>query len=706
MTGPAGRRASRAGPSLRATGARPALGALLLALGAALAGCAAPAAAPDPPAGAGPRDLVTHVADDGSLVAGLADADPTRRWLAARGLARLPAPPSAAPVVGALATETDARVLAELCFALGRWGEASAREPLRRAASFPDESVRAAALEALSRLLDDRLTSDLVAGLADDRPLVRGAAALALARLDGRRGDHARVASEDQLAARDEALARAASDDPDPGVRWRAAYALASVRPRAAHGPALVACLGDPTEPLATAFALRGLLTLQREGLADALGPARTWLFDPEPLLATEAGRCVAALGDYVEVLTLATGHPLPGVRVLAWEGLAEARARSRQASTEPTAAPGLRVAIAERDGRLLALIEAEPSPWVRRAGRVAAARLLPALEAALGAEWRETLGELLEIERGRSDFTGRALALLASSGDRRDREAAATLLADGTLRDDERLSTLLDDLEPAVRAAALPALSDARLSSLWPRLREALDGPDVAALGAAATACAPIVASGRAPPWLMTSLAQALARAETDFTLEEARIELAAALGLPPLDPVAPPTLPAGTLLDLLAAEHAAALADPAPRVRLVSDRGALLIELDRPAAPRHVANFLELAAAGFYDGLSLHRVVPGFVVQGLDPRGDGWGTGGRRVPDEFSRAPYLAGTLGMPRTGRPHTGGCQVFFTHLPTPHLEGQYTVFGRIVDGLDLLPRVEVGDAVASVRRVDG
>ena len=148
----------------------------------------------------------------------------------------------------------------------------------------------------------------------------------------------------------------------------------------------------------------------------------------------------------------------------------------------------------------------------------------------------------------------------------------------------------------------------------------------------------------------------------------------------------------------------------DPRPAVastlvRGFADRGSVLVVLDRVEAPRHVASFLELARARFYDGLDLHRVVPGFVVQGLDPRGDGWGTGGRRLPDEVNPSPYLTGTLGMPNAGEPHTGGCQVFFTHLPTPHLDGGYTVFGRVLDGLDVVQRLEIGDRVRRVRRLD-
>jgi cyclophilin family peptidyl-prolyl cis-trans isomerase len=182
---------------------------------------------------------------------------------------------------------------------------------------------------------------------------------------------------------------------------------------------------------------------------------------------------------------------------------------------------------------------------------------------------------------------------------------------------------------------------------------------------------------------------------------MKEARAMLRKALGLQP--DTEPPKAPAagGTLLERSIAEHRAALADPSPRVHLITSKGVVVLELDRVNAPRHVASFLELAAAGFYDGLDFHRVVPNFVVQGLDPRGDGYGTGGRRLPDEFSPRHYEAGTLGMPNAGEPHTGGCQIFITHVPTPHLDGNYTIFGRVVEGMDVVQKLEIGDTVSNV-----
>jgi cyclophilin family peptidyl-prolyl cis-trans isomerase len=88
---------------------------------------------------------------------------------------------------------------------------------------------------------------------------------------------------------------------------------------------------------------------------------------------------------------------------------------------------------------------------------------------------------------------------------------------------------------------------------------------------------------------------------------------------------------------------------------------------------------------------------VVSGFVVQGGDPRGSGWGDGGISLRDEINPLSFDRGTVGMPKAGK-DTGGCQLFITHVPTPHLDGRYTVFGKVVSGMDAVDRLEPGDRI--------
>jgi cyclophilin family peptidyl-prolyl cis-trans isomerase len=135
-------------------------------------------------------------------------------------------------------------------------------------------------------------------------------------------------------------------------------------------------------------------------------------------------------------------------------------------------------------------------------------------------------------------------------------------------------------------------------------------------------------------------------------------------------------------------------------PVVVLDTTHGVMEIECLADEAPIHVANFVGLVRAKKYDGLLWHRVVPAFVIQGGDPYGTGMGDAGWPVRAEINPARYERGALGMPRSFGFDTGGCQLFFTHLPTPHLDGQYTVFGRVVKGQEVIDLIERGDAIKS------
>ncbi len=128
---------------------------------------------------------------------------------------------------------------------------------------------------------------------------------------------------------------------------------------------------------------------------------------------------------------------------------------------------------------------------------------------------------------------------------------------------------------------------------------------------------------------------------------------------------------------------------------------RGTIEIELDAASAPNAAAAFADSVARGFYDGLTWHRVVTNFVVQGGDPRGSGWGDAGWRLADEWGKTPFLRGTVGLPRAAK-DTGGCQLFVSVVPTPHLDGRYTVFGRVTKGLEILDLLEPGDAIVTAR----
>src|SRR5437899_1221447 len=137
-------------------------------------------------------------------------------------------------------------------------------------------------------------------------------------------------------------------------------------------------------------------------------------------------------------------------------------------------------------------------------------------------------------------------------------------------------------------------------------------------------------------------------------------------------------------------------------PRVTLETDRGSLVVELLPAEAPLTVAAFLSLVERRYFDGARWHRVVPNFVAQDGDPRGDGWGGPGFVLRDEVNPTRYETGTMGMALSG-PDTGGSQFFITHSAQPHLDGTYTVFGRVVAGLNVLAGVAQGDRIRSIHR---
>ena len=130
-------------------------------------------------------------------------------------------------------------------------------------------------------------------------------------------------------------------------------------------------------------------------------------------------------------------------------------------------------------------------------------------------------------------------------------------------------------------------------------------------------------------------------------------------------------------------------------------TDRGPIKVELKPEQAPLTVANFVNLARRGFYDGLNFHRVIGDFMIQGGCPQGTGTGGPGYKFEDEASNGlGHERGVLSMANAG-PNTNGSQFFITHVATPWLDGKHTVFGKVVDGMDAVDAVRQGDKIKSV-----
>ena len=142
-------------------------------------------------------------------------------------------------------------------------------------------------------------------------------------------------------------------------------------------------------------------------------------------------------------------------------------------------------------------------------------------------------------------------------------------------------------------------------------------------------------------------------------------------------------------------------------------TEKGTFRIQLKPDLAIQTVNSFVFLAREGYYDGVTFHRVIPGFMAQGGDPTGTGSGGPGYNLPAEFSDTPYVRGTVGMARTADPDSGGSQFFITFGEQPNLDGQYTVFGEITEGMDVVdslsprdpdtaPSTLPGDAIISIK----
>jgi len=140
-----------------------------------------------------------------------------------------------------------------------------------------------------------------------------------------------------------------------------------------------------------------------------------------------------------------------------------------------------------------------------------------------------------------------------------------------------------------------------------------------------------------------------------------------------------------------------------PLQRVLLTTSKGNITMQLHVNEAPGSVASFVELVRQGFYNGKTFHRVVPNFVAQGGCPRGDGSGSTDYNLRSEFGDLRYGEGAVGLASTGK-DTESCQWFITHAPTPHLDGRYTIFAQVLQGMDVVHRLDIGDKIVRVELV--
>jgi cyclophilin family peptidyl-prolyl cis-trans isomerase/HEAT repeat protein len=575
-------------------------------------------------------------------------------------------------------------------FALGLIGDKGAVERLVASLGDSEAIVRARSAEALGRTGDPRAAAEVARFVLGAIP--KGAPILTV------RGDDPGSATDPWIELRlalfalgrlkePKAAAEALLLSGKPRFDWWAATWVAMRAESPALRPVLVAAAAS-NDALSRTFAARGLGALKDASALDVLDALA---HDADATVAAYALRALAALGDPRATASVASllASPNPVVKreaLLALAVLPPDRSLRR---------------------KLVPLV-GDKDPWIRAAAFAALAR------------------------------TDREEAALVLSGIDPDpvwwvRASLATAL--GAAGDEISVGILfgmLKDEDARVLPSVLEALRTARGGDAVDTLKRHLEHPDFAVRAAAAEGLAAAKATGLAAP-LTAAYKRGLGDQDLDARLaavdalagqndDPSRTALREAANGDPSrvvrgraaaalrdrgDADAPAAGPETALKAPLDYRLAMAPYDPLPEVPLYTPRaflftrhGKIEIHLNIVEAPLTVMSFLDLARRGFYDGLTFHRVEPGFVVQGGGPRGDGNGGPGYTLRCEIGQRPYGRGAVGMALSGK-DTGGSQFFITLSPQPHLDGGYTLFGSVASGMDVVEKLRPGDVIERV-----
>jgi cyclophilin family peptidyl-prolyl cis-trans isomerase/HEAT repeat protein len=502
-----------------------------------------------------------------------------------------------------------------------------------------------------------------------------------------------------------------------PSVTWAAAYAIA--RFRAAAGVRDLIRL-EASPALATrAFTPEITSQLEAPYLTFASGNQRTRAEIARGLAKPAAGDSLADEA-YPALFRLAS-DPDPRVRVNAIRSMATYGVRARADVVRATrdTDPNVRVAAAQSLATVLSKTDTDFNDLL--AADTGVAYRTGVLASAVHAGLRPA--ELTTWAQSR-DWLLRA-AVASANGDSTDRTFAIA-----------RATPLLTDADPRVRAAAYSAIAPPSSIPMEPEVHAALvrglndpdlfvranvigilaDKPSVADLPAVVASYRSSVRDSSndarlsavqyfAALWKKDSVTPAPELRSTLSALPVPRdpLERRAGMGIPYFSAwssVVEAPRPLGWYEAVLRAVLLPVYRGKPPHATIHTVKGDLRLELFGADAPITVNNFLTLARSGYYRNTRFHRVVPNFVIQDGDPRGDGNGGPGYAIRDEMNRNRYERGALGMALSG-PDTGGSQYFLTHSPQPHLDGHYTVFGKLISGFDVLDRIVQGDLITSV-----
>jgi cyclophilin family peptidyl-prolyl cis-trans isomerase/HEAT repeat protein len=614
------------------------------------------------------------------------------------------------------------------------------------------EEVRARAYRALGRMQDVALLDDLARGLKDKKEPVRFEAVFALGQLfDPATEPVIRKALEKEKSAEVRlalltALGKCGTEESveylaglmesaEPPECYEATMALGIMAYREVEMDSSVGALRAALTGKDSEMQWRAAFAVHRGDVRDAVSGLRSSLRSKDPMTLMQSCRAVGALRNkpMAELLVPLLEHEDWRVRVEALKALGESRARFHTS--------------------MASLLLEDPNSHVvltaiatmgRLSGGGGLGRVEPMEQSS---DWR-IRAEILKA-RAVGSGDGALLQLKESRSDPNWRMRQATAEALGTIKSEQALflmEGLVNDDSPQVLSAVVNALVAFPQRHAVELLRPFLSSGDPAVLTSAANAAGqrfdldgvtPLMGSyerlqSPVDTEVMVAILEAIGsilsateeddrigslddvdRAKAEALLESARhdsdvnVAQAAADALSQIrdEQVEPSADMSPKLPEHLDMDLAMQLEDSGPfTARLVTDHGTIVIRLLASQAPGTVANFVSLARSGYYNGLTFHRVVPNFVIQGGDPRGDGWGGPGYAIRCEYNPLRYERGMVGMALAGK-DTGGGQFFITHSPQPHLNGRFTIFGEVIEGMDVVDRIQVGDLINEVQ-LDG
>lgn len=570
--------------------------------------------------------------------------------------------------LASLVTDPNDLVRVNAAFALGMTNDDAAIEPLLRFAADKDGTVAAEAVEALSKLANTPFLRYETFTEPREREGVRARAIRFLFRF-----------KTDEAAA----VAAGALEAPSPAIRQEAAYALAR-RPLPAAHPQLELLLTDPN-PQTRAYAISAL---GRIGAPESLSKLLEALGDAHPWVRTNAAVAITriatkdpksldrpSLTDDVQRVMTVSGDDDPGVRTAAIDALAWYAPKSDAAKKRllDIAANGSRWAREVASGAIAkqlddaSLLPADLSGWAKlrvleSGGKVAEAMRTKWLrdddplvrENAIGTipdDAVDTLGTTIQLAISDPDVVVRARAV--------ERFAKTTKVPNKLLILHSAEERGRFDRQNDERVAAIQAISDIDDPTREPFLREKVNDADPVIRRIAADA---IEKKLQKPRPQYTPLP--VERTQTEYT----------------------------TIAQWSRQPHTATIH---------MTRGKIVVHLLGQDAPMTTWNFAQLAGKKYFDESTFMRVVPNFVIQGGDPRNDQEGGPGYAIRDEINLQKYTRGAVGMALSG-PDTGGSQFFITHSPQPHLDGGYTIFGRVEEGMSaVVDQTERGDKVETI-----